>query len=303
MGVDVAAVGPDHDDGGQRKLFLFTIKSGDIRRRDWDSGPQAVRQSLNEIQDSYIPHRVAEQYQGLPIAICICMGGDLGEDVQNLWTGYVNGRSNDHICFRMWNGDVLADHLSLGVLRGQLVGKDVRADLERSVAMAGYPDVSFRFFRNLADALMAGSMEESDGIARLRQVYVSLSVLFVWARSGGNLEAPYLASEYAVIRMWGYCRRSAENSSALDDAAIDVLEQTITLHLAIGDELLLGKVAPHASRPFALSAAVRTQSAVDVNLALFDMLGRMSLAGLWRHCQIVNAESRQTEVVGSVWTV
>ena len=51
-GVDVAAVGPDEDDGGCRKLFLFTIKSGDLKRREWDDGtPQAVRPSLNEIRD------------------------------------------------------------------------------------------------------------------------------------------------------------------------------------------------------------------------------------------------------------
>lgn len=46
-----------------------------------------------------------------------------------------------------------------------------------------------------------------------------------------------------------------------------------------------GKVAAYATKPFALSAAVASNSAVDVNLALFDLLGRVSLAGLGRHWQ------------------
>ena len=52
-GVDVAAVGAD-DVGGKKKVFLFSIKAGDLRRSSWDSGEQSLRQSLNEIRDVYI---------------------------------------------------------------------------------------------------------------------------------------------------------------------------------------------------------------------------------------------------------
>lgn len=284
MGVDVAAVGDDPDDANRRKLFLFVVKRGDIRRGDWNSGPQAVRQSLDDIQDGYIPHRIAEQHRHLPVAVCVCMGGNLGEDVQATWAGYVAARTNERLCFRMWNGDTLATLLQSGVLRGQLVDVDVRGDFERSVAMAGHPEVSYMFFRKLTDGLLTRTVEDGDDISKLRQVYVCLWVLFVWARSGNNLEAPYRASEYALLRMWGYCRASAVDGT-LGDAATDVFNETIALHIAIGEELLGAKVAAYAARPFALSAAVASHSAVDVNLALFELLGRVSLAGLWRHWQ------------------
>lgn len=48
-GVDVAAVGKDED--GERKLFLFSVKAGDLTRAEWDAGLQALRPSLNEILD------------------------------------------------------------------------------------------------------------------------------------------------------------------------------------------------------------------------------------------------------------
>lgn len=44
-GVDVAAVGTADD--GQRKIYLFSVKQGDLNRQDWDGTPQALRSSLN----------------------------------------------------------------------------------------------------------------------------------------------------------------------------------------------------------------------------------------------------------------
>lgn len=45
-GVDLAVVGTGED--GIDKLLLLVIKRGDVTRSSWDSGPQSVRQSLNE---------------------------------------------------------------------------------------------------------------------------------------------------------------------------------------------------------------------------------------------------------------
>ena len=281
-GVDVAAVGPDEDDGGLRKVFLFVLKAGDIGRRDWDGGPQSVRPSLSEIQDTYIRNRIPEQFQRLPIAVCLCMGGVVREEVQAQWTGYVEGETREGLCFRMWNGDKLAELLVTGVLRGELLAPDVQSDFEKSVAMVDHPEVSYRFFRRVTSELLDGTVEDPRGATRLRQVYVALWVLFVWAREAENLEAAFRVSEYALIRMWGYCRGSAM-TGVLPTGAAEVADQIIGLHLVISTELLNDKVEPHAKRQFALSAAVDSQSAVDVNLALFDLLGRISLAGLWWH--------------------
>ena len=65
-GVDLAAIGKDPNENIQ-KLFLFVIKCGDIGRNEWDSNKQSVRQTLNEIQDSYIPHFIPTKYKDLPI--------------------------------------------------------------------------------------------------------------------------------------------------------------------------------------------------------------------------------------------
>lgn len=61
-GVDVAAVGSL--DGGQEKIYLLSIKQGDLTRSSWDGDAvQSLRPSLNEILDSYIPNRLPKEHK------------------------------------------------------------------------------------------------------------------------------------------------------------------------------------------------------------------------------------------------
>jgi hypothetical protein len=115
-GVDVAAVGPDPDADGKRSILLFVIKSGDVGRADWDGTLQAVRPSLGEVLDDYIPNRLPHQYRDLPVAICVCMGGEIQEGVRAQWRGFVERQSTETLNFREWNGDRLANLILSGIL-------------------------------------------------------------------------------------------------------------------------------------------------------------------------------------------
>lgn len=73
-GVDVAAAGDMGD--GVDKVYLFSIKAGDLTRKEWDgNSEQSLRPSLNEIKDAYIPSRLPVEHKNKPIVICICFGG------------------------------------------------------------------------------------------------------------------------------------------------------------------------------------------------------------------------------------
>jgi hypothetical protein len=91
-GVDIAAVGKDDD--GERKLFLFSVKQGDLTRQSWDGTPQALRSSLNEILDTYIPTKIPKRYQKLKIVICLVFGGDMQEQVRSAVNGYIKRNSH-----------------------------------------------------------------------------------------------------------------------------------------------------------------------------------------------------------------
>lgn len=282
-GVDVAAIGPDERDGNKEKLFLFVIKSGDLTRADWDGSPQAVRPSINEILDSYIPTRIPEEYRDHEIAICICMGGETKEAVATQWANYQLTNTKNNVCFREWNGDKLANLLLTGLLKQDLLPSDLRTAFQKSVAMVDEPEVSYKFFAEMTQGLRNHDGSDRNTLTRLRQLYVCLWVLYVWGREADNLDASYRASELALLQAWDVCRSLIERQNTHSTACMTVLDQTLQLYLIIASDLFEQKILPYADKQFALSMAVNSRSSVDVNLALYELLGRISLFGLWKH--------------------
>ncbi len=78
-GVDIASVGPDSD--GQTKLFLWLVKCGDIGRSDWDTGPQSVRQSINDVGDIYLRSHIAPEHKTLKRKLLIVTNGDFSANL------------------------------------------------------------------------------------------------------------------------------------------------------------------------------------------------------------------------------
>lgn len=279
-GVDVAAVGEDED--GERKVFLFSVKQGDLTRRDWNVTEQSLRQSFDDIQDVYIPTRIPKRYENLKIVICACFGGDVQEQVRPMLTGYINAHTTDRVSFAEWNGDKLAGLVLQGILREEILPKPLRSRFQKAVAMVDEPDVSFAHFVGLVTQLR----ESTGGIQKLkvrvaRQIYICLWILFVWARDAGNLESPYRASEIALLNVWELARGFVGKNNKNSRAITSVFHALIRVHIMIVENLLVRKILPHVGKRHALSMGVESRSSVDVNLKLFDVLGRIAMLGLW----------------------
>lgn len=277
-GVDVAAIGPDN------RLYLFSIKRGDLTRVEWNSdSAQALRPSLDEIRDVYIPSHVPEAYQGLKIVICLCFGGDVQEQVRAGVSGYMRQNTTDRISYEEWNGDKIAGFIESGLLGEGLLTRQMRSSFRKAVAMVDEPDTSFAHFTALVRELLV----EAEGASRkaritaARQICICLWILFVWARDASNVESPYLSSELAMLSVWHLTRDIlVDGRSAATDAGL-VVNQLAELHFQVWDELVSKKILPHAGERYAVSAAVGSSSPLDVNLKMFDLLGRIALRGLW----------------------
>ena len=278
-GVDVAAVSPVID--GERKVYLLSIKKGDLTRQEWDGTPQAVRASLNEIIDTYISTRIPARYVGLRIVICICMGGDMQEQVRVNVEGYIKAHTSDRISFEEWNGDKIAGLLLQGVLREELLPRALRSDFQKAVALLDEPDIAYRHFSRLVQQLReAGKANAKSRVRASRQIYICLWVLYVWGRDAGNLDAPYRASELALLTAWELIRPLIDKSSKEHRALARVLDQLIRVYMIIASEFIDKKIAPACKARDALAMAVASRTAVDVNIKLFDVLGRIAMTGL-----------------------
>ncbi len=206
------------------------------------------------------------------------------EQVRSTVNGYIKNNSTEKISFDEWNGDKLAGLLLQGVLREEVMPKTLRSHFQKAVALIDEPDIAYQHFGRLVFELSKLANDEKARVRIARQLYIALWVLFVWARDVDNVEAPYRASELVLLNIWNLLRPSVgKKSSAAGRAITTVLHHAIQLHIAIASELLQRKIFPHVGTRDGISMAVRARSAVDVNLKLFDILGRIALTGLWVH--------------------
>jgi hypothetical protein len=61
-GVDIMAVGKNTNQ--EDTVFLFSVKDGDLNRTHWNGeSDQALRPSIEEILDVYIPNRIPEEHK------------------------------------------------------------------------------------------------------------------------------------------------------------------------------------------------------------------------------------------------
>lgn len=280
-GVDVAAVGEDKD--GEHKLFLFSVKQGDLTRADWEGTPQALRPSLDEIRTIYLRLRVPKEYQNLKTVICICFGGEVRQNVQDNVTGYIEEHTSDRLTFQQWNGDLISGLLIDGILKDSLVEPALRTSFQKAVAMVDEPTICFEHFSALVEQLCVKKADTAKDRATIaRQLYLCLWVVFVWARDAKNVEGPYQASELVVLRCWKLLQPNLGKNSKASRQMGEIFNEIVELHFAIFDELVSEKILPHVYKLHAISTAVGSSSPVDVNLKLFDLAGRIALHGLWK---------------------
>ncbi|MBZ5487255.1 hypothetical protein HW452_06920 [Halomonas aquamarina] len=280
-GVDVAAIGPNPDRDNVRSLFLFTIKSGDLTREHWDTGQQAVRPSLNEVLDDYIPNRIPPHLSDLPIVVCVCMGGEMRENVRAQWSGFCRMNEKPTVHFAEWNGDHLADLILSGVLRAELIEGEGRGMFQKALAMLDHPDAAYRHFSSLLNVIFDKPKNHAERTRQLRKAYLCLWILFVWARDAGNLDAAYRVSELVLLRSWPHCDMTRLRKGATQQERMTHFDQVLHLHIIIAHLLLVEKIGPFADKHYALSMAVNSRNSVDINISLFETLGRLSLHGLW----------------------
>lgn len=295
-GVDVGAVGSL--EGGPEKVYLFTIKPGDVTRAAWNDGAQAVRQSLDEIQDAYIPHRLPTEHRDKDIVVCVCCGGDIQEQVREQWEGYRSQRTNGKLSFQEWNGDKLAHHIQSSFLREDLLPEHARSSLRKSLAMLDEPDASYRHFADLIRSLAAvDALDDARRVTAIRQMSICLWILNSWAREAGNTEAAYRAGEFTLLHAWGVVRLYAGQGTKTTRAAETAFFAIFSAYQSICSEFLRVNILPYADKLHAVSVAVHGSCSLDINLKLFDLLGRLGVDGIWAYwgamrCQEDEAEAK-----------
>lgn len=281
FGVDIAAVGAAED--GARKVHLFSVKRGDLTRQEWNGdSAQALRPSLDEIIDGYVPTLIPPEFKDLPIVVCVCFGGVVRDNVRPLLVQYTAKRTEPGLSFEVWDGDRLAGKLLEGVLREELLPRSMRSNLQKALALLDEPQTAYNHFALLAGQLAkAAAGDPTDRVRAARQLYIAAWMLFVWGRDLGNLEGPYRISELAILHAWEMVKPHIDGADRHAQDVSQVLHSLIDLHLQVSRSFLDERVAPLAKVRDGLASAVGSREALDVNLTLFEIVGRAAVTSLW----------------------
>ncbi|WP_072671243.1 MULTISPECIES: hypothetical protein [Vibrio] len=275
-GVDIAAVGQVNDQ--EEKVYLFSVKSGNLTRETWNgSADQALRPSLDEIQDSFILSRLPPEHRDKKIVICLCFGGDVNSGIRQEVSGYEQKNTRDNISFEEWNGDKLSELIQQYLLKEELLPSSCQALLRKSLALLEEPESSNQHFSQLVDEVLSNATDSDSVASAITRVNVCLWVLFSWCRDGGNLESAYLSSELALLLAWNKVKdhyTGRNKSSKSFDSILDTYQQITDCYV---DRCLI----PYVEFKYALSHAVHSPCSIDVNIKLFDVLGRLAVKGHW----------------------
>lgn len=276
-GVDVGATRVEESG---RVVYLFTIKPGDLNRADWSGSTQAVRQSLEEILEAYIPNRLPDEYRSDPIVVCVVIGGAMNETVRELFTGFCRKHRSARIEFSEWNGERLAGMLMSGIHGETVIVKGLRSPLQKSIAMVDFPDVSERHFKVLAE-LVSEAADDDVGLVRASlQISVCAWMIYVWCRQSGNMESAMRASEISLATLWSLTCKA--ESSPVKAKMREAFSRCVEMHIQVFDTYFEDRIRPAMGSEDWVARSVGSRSPVDASLIGHRLMGRCAIAGLWR---------------------
>jgi len=284
-GVDIAAVGEDPTDN-IRKLFLITIKAGDITRSNWNgNNPTDIRPSLDEIKDVYLSSRVHVSHQELPKKIILCCGGILKQNVDPNWKGYVNtSRISGHVEYTLWTGETLALLIEEYFMDEYLFPIKHKSLMRKSLALLDQNEDEPVFFYGLIDQILFESnlprFPSPQSYRKhhkvLRLLHLCLDVLFRWAQDVENIRPALLSAERTLLKTWDFLRYH----NLLEDTRsqrffIQLYEKYIEISLIYAE-----RISPACLIEDGLAYLSNDAESIEYPLRVYEVIGFLSVLGI-----------------------
>lgn len=203
FGVDIYAVGKDFTDGNKRKVFLITVKQGDLDRRNWDAEVNSVRQSLDEIREVFVKNNLAPQHKKLPIKIVVAFNGLIKQSLQQNWAGY----TNDHpkFEFALWQSDFLVEQFQEKMLNESGFSNNLRSSIRKTIIHLENRDYKLGDFVTVLDILYGNFKTATSKKAKikvLKEMRLIVTIVIKYCDESDNLLHAINCSEKYILRLW-----------------------------------------------------------------------------------------------------
>ncbi len=240
-GLDIAAVGVLP---GFRKLalILIQVKKGDITRQAWDTGPNAVRQSLTDLIDH------ADTFQSLtgllpqklPVIILLAHNGQIEPNVRSAYDGFVtNTKSKWKRRIIEWDLGSITTLLSQYLLREELFPKRNVSLLRRLLVYLEVPGYDLRHLVRLIDATVP-SGERARSQSEMRRALLQIGAILLITEHFARWECQDLgvsvrAYERALLRIFLWLR---EQQLLNDEDAQELTTRILNSYFRVSIEML-----------------------------------------------------------------
>lgn len=272
-GVDIAAIGIDKDN--IEKIFLITVKQGDITRSVWDSGQNAVRQSLTEILETYISISLTTQQRKLPKKVVIATNGNLNQTVQTTWAKYTEKYERDDLKFDFWGIDHISMMVSENLLSERLFSSEMRSLLKKTLAFLELKDYDLNHFNRLVDIILDKPLKTKKPLLkRLKLLQICLSIVYKWAEDNGYIKSAIFAADKTIIKSFEWLNDQAhfkERYIFLEFYNIHLLRRKIGI-------AYFNKVNEHYFVEHSLQRYSRNQ--IEYSLTVWEEIGIVANIGL-----------------------
>jgi len=205
-GVDVLANKED-------KVFLFVLKQQNISRRTWDSDPDSVRQSLNDIFDVYLPSILPTNWKEKDINIVVATNGYLADAVRISWEGFQRSHisANDiKILYDFWDIDKFVSLCDQHAFNEHLFGKSLHSDLRKVLYFMDESDFKYDYFEKIIDVYIDQINEVYGNSNRFKKrisaMHMCVSLIGQWAYDKKNFKVAISVLEYTLIKYWAFLK-------------------------------------------------------------------------------------------------
>lgn len=279
-GVDLWAVGKLPEDD-EESVYLVSVKRGNLTRDTWEVGKQSLVPSLWEILNDFIPHHIPKRLAGKRIVVCIAIGGEIESNVQRHVKGFIEKVEKDYPRLRVqeWNGDFIAGLVCKYFLSAKLFSGEGQRLLFRALAMVQEPEASLNSFRQFVAKLFQNASTRSAWTRNARAGILGLAMLDQYCQEVNNLEASFQGAEYFQLLLWEYVKRAKGKKIVGGKEIRSVLASSLQV-VRLCQARYLSKFDPLSGGRYHLSFVVPGHSILNVNLRLFDLLGRAASFGL-----------------------
>jgi hypothetical protein len=207
LGVDISAVGIDPEDG-IKKVFLFAVKQGNLTRTTWDGDVNAIRSTLNQIKDTFIPTSLTKRLKKLPIKIIVSTNGVINQNVLLDWTQYVEQNTTTAIEYDFWGTGEISAMLDDYLVSEKLFPQEFQSLLRKSLVFLELPDYDLsHFYELIQQILVKQSKQKKQILKKLRLVRLCLNIIYKWSEDNNNLRPSIYASERCLLLVWHFMQQ------------------------------------------------------------------------------------------------